>query len=81
VDRATILSKINVLIRDAFDEDDLTVDEDTVAEDVDAWDSANHIRLMLAIMEEFNIQFKGNEVTAPENVGELIDLIASKLKD
>ncbi len=80
MDRSEILSRLNVLIRDAFDEDDLVVDDDTVADDVDAWDSANHIRLMLAVMEEFHIEFKGGEIAAPENVGELVDLIASKLK-
>jgi acyl carrier protein len=75
-----ILSRINVLIRDVFDEDDLVVHNDTIAEDVDAWDSANHIRLMIAIMEEFHIEFKGSEIAAPENVGELVELVASKLK-
>jgi acyl carrier protein len=80
VHHTEILSRINVLIRDIFDEDDLVVTDDTIAEEVDAWDSANHIRLMLAIMEEFNIEFNGREINASENVGELVDLVASKLK-
>ena len=79
MDHAKILEKINVLARDIFDDEDLVLEPDTISEDVDDWDSANHIRLMVAIMEEFHIEFKGSEVAAPDNVGELVDLVASKL--
>jgi acyl carrier protein len=81
VDRSQILSKINELIRDVFDEDDLVVTDETEAEDVDEWDSTNHVRLIVAIEEAFHVQFTTDEITAPENVGQLVDLVASKLKD
>ncbi len=80
MDRSEIQTKLTELMRDVFDEDDLVAADALVAEDVADWDSANHVRLMIAIEEEFHITFETDELTAPENVGELTDLIASKLK-
>jgi acyl carrier protein len=80
MDRSEILSKITELMRDVFDEDDLVVTDETEAEDVADWDSANHVRLIVAIEEVFKIQFTTDEITAPENTGQLVDLVASKLK-
>jgi acyl carrier protein len=78
--RQDIFSKINEIMRDIFDEETLVASDETNADDIDDWDSANHIRLMVAIEEAFHIEFNSEEVTAPENVGELVDLVASKLK-
>ena len=77
--REEVMSKVNDLMRDIFDEEDLNVTDATEAEDVAEWDSANHVRLIVAIEEEFSVTFSAEEITAPENVGELVDLIASKL--
>jgi acyl carrier protein len=80
MDHGEILSKINELMRDVFDEDDLVATDAMTAEDVADWDSTNHVRLMVAIEEVFKIRFATDEITAPENVGELVDLVASKMK-
>jgi acyl carrier protein len=50
------------------------------ADDAADWDSANHVRLMIAVEEEFGVTFATEEITKPENVGELVDLIMSKMK-
>lgn len=39
----------------------------------------NHINLMMMVEGEFGIRFKTSEITHLKNVGELMDLIASKL--
>jgi acyl carrier protein len=80
VDHDEILSSINELMRDIFNEEDLVATDEMTADDVDDWDSHNHVRLMVAIQERFNIEFNGKEVNAPENVGELVEIVASKLK-
>ena len=48
-------------------------------DDVAEWDSANHVLLMVAIEAEFGVRFEPEEITAPQDVGELVDLIAAKL--
>jgi acyl carrier protein len=79
MDRTEILSRVTDIMRDVFEEDDLVVAEDTTSDDVAEWDSTNHVRLMVAVEGEFGITFETSEITAPDNVGELIDLIESKL--
>ncbi|MGX5844184.1 acyl carrier protein [Mesorhizobium sp. ArgA1] len=79
MDHLRILSSVNGLMKDVFDEEDLVATNETTADDVADWDSTNHIRLIMAIEEAFEIRFTPEEITAPENVGELVALISSKL--
>jgi acyl carrier protein len=77
--RDEIVSKLTDIMRDVFDEDTLLPTDAMTSDDVAEWDSTNHVRLMVAIEAEFGIRFEVDEITSPESVGELIDLIASKL--
>jgi len=78
MDRDVIFEKLAGVIRDVFDDDSLVVTDSTTADDVDEWDSANHVRLIIAIEEEFGVRFGSDEMAAPETVGQLVDLIRSK---
>lgn len=78
MDRNEISSRLNDLMRDIFDEDDLVTTDATTADDVAEWDSTNHVRLMVGVEAEFGIRFEASEITAPQTVGELVDLIATK---
>ena len=79
MDRTEIMSRVTERMRDVFDEPELVATDETSADDVADWDSTNHVRLIVAIEEDFGIRFETDEVTAPENVGELVDLIAAKV--
>lgn len=77
--RDEIRSKLTDILRDVFDEDALVAADAMTSDDVAEWDSTNHVRLMVAIEAEFSIRFETDEITAPENVGEILDLIQAKL--
>jgi acyl carrier protein len=79
MDRAEILDRLVKLMQDVFDEDDLVATEATTPDDVAEWDSTNHVRLMVAAEEEFGVRFETDEITSPDTVGELMDLIEAKL--
>ena len=79
MDRTEIMSRVTEQMRDVFDEPELVATDETSADDVADWDSTNHVRLIVAIEEDFGIRFETDEETAPENVGELVDLIAAKV--
>lgn len=51
---------------------------ETVASDVDGWDSVGHIRLLLACEDAFNCRFDPREVVALNDVGELVEAIQQK---
>lgn len=73
------LAKVGEIVREVFDEEKLEVTPATTAEDVAEWDSTNHVRLMMAIESEFGVRFEADEILNPENVGQLVELIESKL--
>jgi acyl carrier protein len=73
-----ILSRVQSIMADTFDDDDLTVTADTTAADVEDWDSLSHIRLVVAIEREFGIKFSNAEIEGLQNVGDLVRAIEAK---
>ena len=57
MDTNEIFERLNEVFRDVFDDDTITVTEDTTAADVDDWDSLMHITLISAVEDEFDIKF------------------------
>jgi acyl carrier protein len=75
---AEIYEKLTAIFRDVFDENDLSLTENTTADDVDGWDSLTHIRLVLAVSKAFGVKFSASEIGNLKNVGEFVTLIEKK---
>ncbi len=74
-----IYERLNKVFRDIFDDDSIVVTESTTSNDIEDWDSLEHINLIVAIEQEFNMKFNMNEVTTMKNVGEMVDIIISRI--
>ena len=72
------LSKVTEVFCDVFDDDEIELEAETTAEDVDAWDSLMHVTLMLNLEKAFGIRFASSEVAGLKNIGELVALIDAK---
>ncbi|HAI10717.1 MAG TPA: acyl carrier protein [Phycisphaerales bacterium] len=72
------LSKVTEVFIDVFDDDEIELELETTAEDVDAWDSLMHVTLMLNIEKAFGVRFASSEVAGLKNIGELVGLIEAK---
>ncbi|MFI3202011.1 MAG: acyl carrier protein [Eubacteriales bacterium] len=79
MNRAEILEAINKVFWDVFDDEDLVIIETTTAEDIEDWDSLEHINLIVAIEDQFQMKFTMGEVTGMKNVGEMISIIAERI--
>ena len=75
MDKMNIQSTLQGVFQDVFDDPSITITRDTTASDVEGWDSFNHVRLIVAVEQKFNISLSTVEVADLRNVGELIDLI------
>lgn len=75
MDRNEIFERLNDVFRDVFDDDSITVSDDTTAADIDGWDSLMHITLISAVEDEFDIKFDMKSVVAMKNVGDMADVI------
>ena len=80
VNRSEIMNKVAQIFRDVFDDKELVVNDNTCANDIDDWDSIEHINLVLAIEKEFSIKFDMNEIARLKSVGEIVRAIESKLQ-
>ena len=74
-----ILSRITDVVRDQLDDDEIALTPATEANSVDGWDSLAHVRIMIAVEEEFGVRFQTSEITSLKNVGGLVVLVRSKL--
>ena len=74
-----IMEIVRRIFRDVFDDEDLEVNDSTNSSDIEDWDSLEHITLIVSMEKEFNLKFDIKEVNELANVGEMVDLIASKL--
>ena len=74
-----IMEIVQRIFRDVFDDENLVISDSTNSSDIEDWDSLEHISLVVSMEKEFNLKFDLKEVNALANVGEMVDLIASKL--
>jgi len=66
------------IFRNVFDDDNLVIDKNTTAEDVDGWDSLAHIRLVVSIERALGLRFSAAEISDLVNVGDMAELILKK---
>mgnify|MGYP002747515292 CR=1 FL=1 len=74
-----IIERLDDVFRDVFDDDTLEVDENTTADDIEDWDSIEHITLIGAVEDEFKMRFKMGEVSGMKDVGEMIGTILRRI--
>lgn len=75
--REEVFERLNNVFRDVLDDDTIELHEETVADDVDGWDSFEHINLVVAVEEEFSFKIPMGKVVTMKNVGEMVDIILS----
>lgn len=76
-----IYEKINEVFQEIFDDESILVSEETTSDDIEDWDSLEHINLVVAIEKRFGIKFNMEEVNRFKNVGEMANLIAERIEE
>jgi len=79
MERAEVLSKLTVIFRKLFSNDSLALTNELTAKDVGGWDSLSHMLLITEIESAFLIKFKLKDLNRMKNVGDMVDIIISKL--
>ena len=75
-----IITRLNEVFRDVFDDTTIIVNEKTTSDDIEDWDSLAHINLVAAVENEFCLRFKMREVSSMKNVGDMINIISERGK-
>jgi acyl carrier protein len=74
-----ILEEITEIFRDVLDNDEIVLRENTTADDIEEWDSLNHIQLVVSIEKHFHVKFPTNEIQKWKRVGDMCASVHSKL--
>lgn len=80
MEKTEILVKVQDIFRDVLDNEEIVLNNDTSADDIEEWDSLSHIQLIVAIEKhfKFKIKFTSKEILSWNNLGEMIACIATK---
>ncbi len=79
MNRDEIFEQLNEVFRDVFDDESITVSDETTADDIEDWDSLEHINLIAAVEQQFGVRFNMGQIVTLKNVGEMVDLIESMI--
>ena len=48
---------------------------------IETWDSVHHLNLVLALEQEFNLQFEPEEIDSMKDVQRILDILGSKVTE
>ena len=79
----SVKESMREIFREVFEDPDLEISDEMTANDVEQWDSLEHINLIIATENNFKIKFTTAEMSrlkgSGQNVGSFIEMIESKL--
>ena len=79
MEEKVIVTKLEQVFRKVFSDESLIISREMSANDVAGWNSLNHMILVSEIEKTFSIKFKLKDLNKMHKVGDMIDIIVSKL--
>ncbi len=73
--KADVSETVRRVVAESFDIDPARISEETVADDVDGWDSLAHTRLILRLQRILNIDLDPAAANAAQSVAALVALV------
>jgi acyl carrier protein len=78
--REEVFERLNKVFRQVFDDESIVVVDTTTADDIEDWDSLEHINLVVAVEKEFDVNFTMADLGSLKDVGAMVDLIIDHTK-
>ncbi|MGI6739147.1 MAG: acyl carrier protein [Christensenellales bacterium] len=73
--REEVFARLDTVFQEVFDDETIKVNDQTTANDIEDWDSFEHINLIVAIEDEFGFKIPMGKTVTMKNVGEMVDII------
>lgn len=73
--REEVYERLNRVFREVFDDEEIVLKDETTSDDIEDWDSFEHINLVVAVESEFSFKIPMGKVITMKNVGEMVDII------
>jgi len=75
---SSIFERLQAICADLFHVPAQSIVAETSPESIEGWDSVQHLNLVLALEQEFDLQFEPEEIDRMKNVGAIAALLESK---
>jgi len=76
----TVFDQIRTIASDLFAIPTAQITVASSPENIESWDSVQHLNLVLALEEKFQVQLAPEEIEQMKNIGEVTKLVESKLQ-
>lgn len=76
--REEVYERLTEVFRDVFDDEEIELTDSTTSDDIEEWDSLEHVNLIITVEQEFHIKFTMGEITGMKNVGAMVDIIMER---
>lgn len=81
MNREEIYEKINSIARNVFDDEELVLNGNTTANDVENWDSLTHLIFINELELTFEIKFTLGEIQGSKNLDELVNALIKHIEN
>jgi acyl carrier protein len=75
---AETLDKVRGIAADVLQVDPSSLTAESSPQSVESWDSVQHLNLVLAIEEQFRLQFEPEEMDGMTNIGAIAAMVVRK---
>ncbi len=79
MEKQEILDQIQDIFREVLDNEDIVLNDETTAKDIEEWDSLSHVQLVVAVEKHFKVKFTSKEIIGWKSVGDMIDSISRRI--
>jgi len=71
--------KLKSIMADVFVCNEIDINENTIKEDLENWDSLQHLIFVSKLEQEFDVKFKPEEINSMKSYISILGIIKSKL--
>jgi acyl carrier protein len=76
---AQVLEYVKTVAADVLGVRRSEIDGNSTPQQFDNWDSISHVSLVVAVEEQFGVEFTPEEITNMESIGKIAELLSRKL--
>lgn len=80
MEKIEIINILTTIFHEIFNDKNIVLRDDMTASDVENWDSLTHMLMIAKVEEVFNVKIKLKELNKIHTVGDLINIVESKLQ-
>lgn len=80
MERKEMLKELASIFEEVFEMEDMQITEETNSDDIEDWNSLNHLTLIGEIEQAFNIKFSMQEMLEIKSVKKILNIIEKEKK-